>query len=1242
MDERNADLVGLGAEGRPEGEVLRGAAAGVSIDGALVGLKSLPAGGVALSAGGTTLESELDAWPRLPLAFSDRSSTYSSNSGATLFFVSDDSNKAKLFVRRAGRLVETEVVFPKALSALSIYEKPYGLYVTDDSSFIQGILISDDGDVAMSFAGFDYSPPGRLLSRDRSPSGWIKVAGVYHHSSGYASGRAPVVGVPVRMIEKRLLVDVRKVSFDGGSEEIVAVPVDCRRAPEMSLIHPDFRKPSMTESVSFVRDFVYADFNGQQVKVLGRSILSGRPADADVVTQLAILSPRTMVHLDAQGGMWKRDIISGVRTFMTNVAGQARLAYLKPVGSEVLSLALEEPGRRRVLGGDATLVPISTNDGEAALFMDRLSLVVDRLQARSGQSGFAFELAGRFPLSVAPDGWVVEGASPSPVLRATNTGSLLLEFRSARASSAPVLRVPAEGERRILRADLDAQSAFVADPVITSARLAGYAFDWSTGSLMVRHEGIGRPLALAPGGGIESDHYAKVTTLHQDGRHHFICISKTTGRVFARRWEADRLGSLTEVMLPGASVPPDQAISVDGGAFVRAGAEWYVLSSKDGVVNATRLPESPLRSWGEIRKGAGGIWAFEKGKIMTSAGSDWDEVPCRADPLALACDLPSPLFEDYRALPSGGIVFKSRMSDSATPLWYALTLEGGVPRRFEATLPARHVPPEILSRRDGLGNPMVFSRSKLTTYALDLGSNPGLQVGLQVQPGIRLPHLGEFSDAKAADGAIYFCAGKTSAQAQIYLRVPEGGGKSSLTLDLPASGGAIRSEIPPEWWINEGKISLSWNPDKGLVLGVKTADGLRSFATLGTFVSGKPFEADDASQIRLRSARWKSFSFSTDASPETVLVMPSEGYESWGGVMSVYTLPAGASADDVFSTPSEFLAEEMRPVNQASGDFIQGKFSCSLSQDGGMEVRPGLFMPLHRSEQLDAWVPPQGEAVAAIRLGDGGLIIQSCGGTWISRYDANGDLVSGRNVDTADSSRLRWSDSARSDVALVRTDSARLLNLSDLSDGNSADAAERHAVEAGLSLTRSGAGLFALDLPGFNIKPGIYPSVDFQVVSLYGDKIALGDAYGVRAFEAGLLSSVFPGEVKRRSLGDLVNPSSPDGADSCGAWRIVREDGRFDVLRDGVSVLDRQGVPYVDSIEGFDGYENHLVFVHQAKAVITGSSRVTDAIQWGVGEGRVDRAMCRDIRLAVTDEALAVFSTSGGMTPPCTTSRRMR
>jgi hypothetical protein len=44
------------------------------------------------------------------------------------------------------------------------------------------------------------------------------------------------------------------------------------------------------------------------------------------------------------------------------------------------------------------------------------------------------------------------------------------------------------------------------------------------------------------------------------------------------------------------------------------------------------------------------------------------------------------------------------------------------------------------------------------------------------------------------------------------------------------------------------------------------------------------------------------------------------------------------------------------------------------------------------------------------------------------------------------------------------------------------------------------------------------------------------------------------------------------------------------------------------------------MFVHQERLLITGSSRVIDAIRWGDGQGMVERASCRDIRLAVSDK----------------------
>jgi hypothetical protein len=325
---------------------------------------------------------------------------------------------------------------------------------------------------------------------------------------------------------------------------------------------------------------------------------------------------------------------------------------------------------------------------------------------------------------------------------------------------------------------------------------------------------------------------------------------------------------------------------------------------------------------------------------------------------------------------------------------------------------------------------------------LGLGATPDQMIGLSAQAGTRLPHLGEFANAKPAGGAVYFQAGKTVSKAQIYLRVPDDGSKPLLTLSPPAAGGAVRPDGPAEWWLKDGRVSVSWDPSKGLIIGMRGPDGVRSYAKVGSYASGKPFDIDDASQVCLRSARSKSFSFSAHSSLETVMVMPTEGYESLASILSIYTLPEASFTGDVFISPAVFLAEEMRPVDRDTGDFIQGKFSCSLTPEGRMEVRPGFFIPLHRSEQLEGWIPPQGEAVAALRLSDGGLLVQSCGGAWISLYAPSGDLLSGRYVDSSEQVRLRWADPARVEIALAESGSAQLLNLPALTDGKSLDPVE--------------------------------------------------------------------------------------------------------------------------------------------------------------------------------------------------------
>jgi len=96
-----------------------------------------------------------------------------------------------------------------------------------------------------------------------------------------------------------------------------------------------------------------------------------------------------------------------------------------------------------------------------------------------------------------------------------------------------------------------------------------------------------------------------------------------------------------------------------------------------------------------------------------------------------------------------------------------------------------------------------------------------------------------------------------------------------LTLSPPAASGAARPEGPAEWWLKDGRVSVSWVPSKGLIIAMRGPDGVRSYAKVGSYASGKPFDIDDASQVCLRSARSKSFSFSAHSSLETVMVMPN-------------------------------------------------------------------------------------------------------------------------------------------------------------------------------------------------------------------------------------------------------------------------------------------------------------------------------------------------------------------------------
>ncbi len=1221
VDERNADAVGIGADGLPTGSVQRGLAMGVSLAGSLVEVKADVTGKLGVRSGAKDISSEMDAWVRTKVAFTEQSSTYSLGQDATLSFSSPGAKAAVLHVRCKGRLNEFELPLPAKLADLEFFEGAEGFVISDSTTFILRVSISDEGDVSMAVSAYDFSYLGKALQPDRSPRGWIKIAGRYLHESGYASGQVPAPGHPLRLESGRLVVMARKVAFDGASEELVPVTVDCARAAEMSLVHPDFAKLLPSESAVLVQDHLYADFNGQKIRLLRRKVIPGEPAEADDIRQLAVLGSSVAVQIDGQGDVWKRDLISGVRTYLDKAGPGARLVYFKPARGDVMAVALEDGGRRRLFQSDGVLGVQQPPEGQVAASPDRMSIDVDRLKVTRASDGFTFMLASRYPLSVSSDGWIIEGADPEPTLGVRSGDSLMLRFSQAKEPGRAVLHVPAEGERRMLRAELAGGSEFKANPTIKTIRSGGYTFDWQSGSLVVRHEGIAKPIDFMPGGGLEADRHRHAATMSEDGRHCLITVSSHAGRVFARDWLSGGLGPLMEVGMGAAQGKADMVLSVDGKAYVRAGSSWFVIGFKSGGVSATKMDESPLRQFGEIPKDAGGTWALERGKIFNATGSGWDEVPCRSEPVALACDLPSASFDDYRALPAGRIAYKSRMTDSSKPIWYSIGVDGGIPRRHESALPARYVPAETIRRSDSLGNSMVFTRSKKDSYSLKLKASPEQTIALSIEKGARLPHIGAFANPKPSAGAIFFEAGRTSLQAQLYLKVPDDAGKPELTMDAPARPGLVRAQVRSEWWIKEGAVSVSWSSSQGLMLGMKMPDGTRKSAKIGSYAEGKPFDIDDAARICLRSARSKTFSFSTYSSLRSVMVMPSGDHSSLANVLSLYDLAEESFVGDVFLGQATFLAEEMRPVDPMTGSFVRDRFSCSLLPDSRVEVRPGLSIPLHKSEQLDGWTTPQGDPVAAVRLASGELLLQSCRGAWVSLYGAGGELSSGRYIDAVGSSRLSWADESHKEVVLQSSRSVRLLELPSLSDGSTTEKRQNYAVEGGLSFVRSEAGLFRFDLGALTLRAGVYPSVDFTAVSLTEDVVTLEDAYGVRNFSSEAFTSVIEGRVVRPKLNQPTD-SLPFINRNCGSWKLVWKDNKFDALKGEVSVLDSQGVPYADNVVGFDGYEQNLMFVNQDKLVLVASSNVLDSLKWGSGPGMIESSARSDVRFAVSDKDL--------------------
>lgn len=1228
IDEETADAMQIQSGMAPLAAPAPARAFGLSFGGSLVGTHVSSDGAVSIKAGQRHVRSDLDGWKRHDITFSRESLSFTGpRSDLTLVAESPSSPKATVYVRRMGKLVRFNLDFQVAFAALSVCAKSDGLVVTDGHGFIRHIDVSNDGQLSLFDEPFDYAFLGRAFMPSRAPAGWVKVAGRFYHESGYEEGMVIKQGAPVSFGEKRLKVSVRKVTYSGDAEVVEEIAVDSSDITGMSVIHPDFAKVQADDSVQFERAFFYAGFNGKRLPAMPRKVVTDAPARIDQVRHLAVIDSTLLCQLDGQGGLWARDLISGIRKYIQEVSSDARFIYSRLGDDGEIVVVLETDGKRFVIRPDATLAPLDGGDREFAVAISGFSRRVGDLRANAGAKGFDFVLSGRFSLSIAPDGWSVKGAASDPRLRLTSEGSLLLEFISGDSRASALLHVPATGERRFLGAKLVASRDFMPEPKVGEVSAGGYSFSGSSGALVVTHFGVTRPIGFVPGGGIEPDHYARVISVSDLDRRYLINASGLSGRIYVRRWESGRLGPLREIsVLPSAS-GPNLAVTVDDSGYLKYGAGWHRLDVDESRLQLVRLEASPVVGWGELKRTTAHPWAMEGGRIYADAGAGWEEVHCRSDPVAFAFDLPSSLFADFRSLGGDRVIFKSRVSGGNRPLWYSLRRNAAIPARFLAPVPDAFVPQEKLSKTDSLGNELVFSRSKTAGYLLKLKDGSEAAISLTMTGGSRVPHLGEFANPVASGRVIFLEAGKTSDLRQLFLRIPDDSTAPNLSLVAPVVDTAAMSAGPSTWWIRENQASITWSEKNGLVLGLKQEGGVMAYAKLGSYAGGRAFEVDDPAQVIVRDVRSETVSFSPKHSPEDVIIMPTSGLSSLANVTAIESIPDASSGIDVFKDVASFSSEEMRPIDVASGRLKTGDFSCRLVSGGRIEVGPGLEIPLHRLEQIGGWTTPQGDVVSGLRLSDGRLVLQSCGGAWLSSYSATGALLAGRFIELPEVTLLRWTNRGRGKPALEIEGGSIGLMLPGLSDGAIESPGEAYLVEAGLSVVRSSGRQFRMELGAIPVDPSRYPSVDISGVSLAGEVLTLRDPYGLRSLVSGSLSKVALGDLVRRSLGTVTAVDIRDDKILCGAWTIIREEGRIDVRKGAKSLLDSRGVPFVDSISDFDGYDKLMVFEHAERLVLTDASRVSDTIPWYINPELANR---RSVRLAVSTVTSNVMVSFGG------------
>ena len=1219
VDEESADAIRLQEGAFLLGSLSKGLAYGVSANGELVMPRVDKDGRVSLKAGRRDVRSELDAWKRHGVAFTRSSISFNSPGRAvTLLADSASSAKACLYFRGADGLVAHDLELPVPFARLMVCSKPDGFILTDCHTFTRHINVATDGIATMYDEPFDYFSLESPIMPTVAPVGWVKVAGVFLHESGYAEGMVVQADKPIRLQGQRVVLGVRRVASNGETELIDEIAIGCEEAPRWSVVHPDFGRIPDGDSVRLEDGWFYADFGGKRVRLLPRRVENDAPAPVDEVSQLALVGSSSLCFIDGQGGMWARDPVSGIRRFVREVPRGARFVYSRSGDEGAYEVLLKIAGKHLALGPDVRLNAVDEAGRQFAESLSGFTRRAGRLHAIAGASGFSFSLAGQLAVGICPDGWMVGEGATQFALRVDTNDVLLLEFSSAPAGSRVLMHVPAMGERRFLDARLMPAGRFKPEQRITKVSVGGYSFSSEAGSLVITHQGIRSPIAFMASGGIEPDYYAKAVAIGAGARRCVVNIGGVTGRIYLRSWESNGLGALQEVDISPSSGIPGIVVAVDEIGFLRYADGWCRLDVDDGRARLVRLERSPIVSWGELGVNSSHPWSMEGGKVYAGFATGREEVPCRGNPAAFAFDRPSASLSDYRSLEGGRMLFKSGLVDGVQPLWYAISRHGDIPQRFLGSVPDAYVAQSNFQRADSLGNEMVFTRDNPGEYTLTLKGSTAARIPLFASSGRRLPHLGEFTNPLAVRGGVTLEAGKCSNQKPLFVFVPDDGTPPSLSMEPPHAAVVTQSGPHSFWWIKEGKVCLSWSPADGLNLGIKRVDGTTSFLKVGAYSGGMPFDVDLPSQIILREVRAERIGFSLASAPDKFMTISSSELSSLAGVQSIDFAPQGGSFGDVFAGSAEYPQEEMRPIDPSAGRLRTADFNCKLVPGPRVSVGPGLEIPLHQVGALGGWTTPQGDAVAGLRLSDGRLLLQSAGGEWLSSYSAAGQLIASKFITAHEARRLRWASPGRGRPLLEGPDGGVLLSVPLLVEGLPAAVGEAFAIEAGLSADRDGVRPFSMKLGGMPIDPSIYPSVDISGVSLAGDLLALSDSYGIRTLAAGAMTAVSKGELMRQPFGSIRSPETGVVQMGCGAWTVLGLAGKYDVIKGDRSLLDAGGVPFADTMVDFDAYASHSVHVHNERTVVTVGSRVAGSVPWGKGVGSVDRSKATAPRLVVS------------------------